>query len=217
MATNDENIQQNVIQEMRWNSRLQPNEIGVIVTAGVVTLTGYVDSYAKKLAAEEAASRIRGVQAVANDIEVRLPGMGEHTDTDLAQTVRDVLLWDGEVPANNIRVTVSNGWVTLNGEVEHAYQKEAAEREVTHLAGIKGVSNLIIVKPSVALGEVKQDIEQALVRNARTDFKNIQVEVEGRKVILSGTVSSYPEKDEAEDTAWAEPGVTEVENNLFVA
>ena len=205
------------MQELRWDARLQPNEIGVVVKDGVVTLTGSVDTYMKKYAAAGAAERVRGVNAVANDTQVRLPGMGERTDTDLARAAREALQWDIEVPADGVKITLSNGWVTLEGEVDYGFQKRAAELAIHRLAGVKGVSNLITVKPHVAVGEVKQDIEQALLRNARTDAQRIQVEVDGRKVILRGAVSSYPEKEAAERTAWLEPGVTEIENDIFVA
>ena len=213
----DADIQREVLEELKWESRLQPNEIGVAVRDGVVTLMGDVDSYAKKLAAEQAALRVRGVKAVANEIRVRLPGISERTDTDLAERAKNVLLWDGQVPANNVKVTVSDGWVTLEGEVEYAYQKEAAERAVSRLAGVKGVSNLIIIKPQGAPEHLKEDIERALVRNAQTDARHIQVEVEGHKVLLRGVVSSYAEKEAAERTAWAQPGVSEVENLMIVS
>ena len=187
------------------------------VKDGVVTLTGYVDSYLKKLAAKEAALRVQGVKAVANDIQVRLPGMSERTDTDLARAAREALQWDIEVPSDRVKITVSNGWVTLEGEVDYGFQRMAAERAISRLAGVKGVTNLIVVKPRVMPEHLKEDIEQALVRNARTDAQHIQVDVEGRKVILRGTVSSYAEKEAAENTAWAEPGVTEVEDHILVA
>jgi osmotically-inducible protein OsmY len=217
MATTDETIQQDTLNELKWESRIQPNEIGVTAKDGVVTLTGTVDTYIKKRAAEQATFRVHGVKAVANDIQVRLPSMSERTDTDLARAAREALQMDIEVPANQVKVTVSNGWVTLDGEVEHGFQMQASERTVHRLAGVTGVSNLITVKPRVSLGEVKQDIEQALVRNARTDARNIQVEVEGRKVILRGRVPSFAEKEAAELTAWAEPGVTEIENQIAVS
>lgn len=217
MATTDENIQQKVLLELKWDSRLQPNEIGVAVKDGVVTLTGYVDTYLKKLAAKEAALRVQGVKAVANDIQVRLPGMSERTDTDLARAAREALQWDIEVPSDRVKITVSNGWVTLEGEVDYGFQRMAAERAISRLAGVKGVTNLIVVKPLVMPEHLKEDIEQALVRNARTDAQRIQVDVEGRKVILRGTVSSYAEKEAAENTAWSEPGVTEVEDHILVA
>jgi osmotically-inducible protein OsmY len=217
MATADENIQRDVLQELGWDARLQPNEIGVTVKDGIVTLTGAVDTYVKKHAAAEAASRVHGVKAVANDTQVRLPGMNERTDTELARTTREVLQMDIEVPSDGVKVTVSDGWVTLEGEVDFDFQRRSAERTVHHLAGVKGVSNLIAVKPRVALGQIKQDIEKALLRNARTDAHNIQVEVEDRKVLLHGRVSSHAEKEAVEDTAWAEPGVTEIESHIFVA
>jgi osmotically-inducible protein OsmY len=217
MATPDETIQRDALNELKWESRIQPNEIGVTAKDGVVTLTGTVDTYIKKRTAEQAANRIPGVKAVANDIQVRLPSMSERTDTDLARAAREALQWDIEVPATGVTVMVSNGWVTLDGEVEYGFQKRAAERVVHRLAGVTGMSNLISVKPRVSLGEVKQDIEQALVRNARTNAPNIQVEVEGRKVILRGRVPSFAEKEAAEYTAWAEPGVTEIENQISVS
>lgn len=217
MARTDEEIQREVLEELKWEARIQPNEIGVAVNNGVVTLTGQVDTFMKKLAARDAALRVQGVKAVANDIEVRLPGMSERTDTDLARAAEEALLWDVEVPADKVKVSVSNGWVTLMGEVEYGFQKTAAERAINRLAGVKGVTNLITVKPRVSPTEVKQDIEKALVRNAQTDAQHIKVEVEGRKVILRGTVSSYAEKEAAEYTAWAEPGVTEVEDDILVA
>src|SRR5256885_7785431 len=126
----DEEIQADVLEELKWDSREQVNEIGVVVKDGIVTLTGWVDSYMKKLAAEAAAHRVHGVKAVANDIEVRLPGSAERTDADLAKAVLDALRWDGAVPADKIDVTVSHGWVTLKGEVEFGFEKRDAERAV---------------------------------------------------------------------------------------
>src|SRR5207245_8482734 len=142
----DEAIQADVLEELKWDTRVRPNEVGVAVKDGIVTLTGWVDSYLKKIAAEEAAHRVRGVKAVANDIEVRLPGSSERTDADLAKAVLDALRWDAAIPADNIEVTVDHGWVTLKGEVEYAFQKREAERVVERIAGVKGVTNLIEVR-----------------------------------------------------------------------
>jgi osmotically-inducible protein OsmY len=213
----DEEIQTDVPEELKWDAHVQPNEIGVVVKDGIVTLTGWVDSYLKKMAAQEAAHRVRGVKAVANDIEVRLPGFAERTDTDLAAAVFNALRWDAAIPAGKVDVTVSQGWVTLKGEVEHAFQVRDAERAVRRHAGVKGVSNLIVVNRSHVLPtDLKQQIERALIRNAQTDARNITVEMEGGKVILRGTVRSSAEKQAAEETAWSAPGVSEVENSIVI-
>ena len=213
----DEEIQRDVLEELKWDSRVRPNEIGVAVKDGIVTLTGWVDSYLKKIAAEEAAHRVPGVKAVANDIEVRLPTSAERTDADLAKAALNALNWEAAIPADRLDVTVSHGWVTLKGEVDYAFQKRDAERAVQRLSGVKGVTNLIVVRTRVSPTDLKQQIEKALIRNAETDASRIRVEVEGSKVILSGTVRSYMEKQAAEDTVWAAPGVTDVENRIVVS
>src|SRR4051812_10607953 len=180
----DAQIQSDVLAELKWDARVMPNEIGVVVKDGVVTLTGRVDAYSKKWAAEEAAHRVRGVKAVANDIEVRLPSFAERTDTDIAAAAVRALEEDALLRIDKLDVTVSNGWVTLHGEAEWQYQKLDAERAVRRLPGVKGVSNLILVKPGMTPSELKEKIEDALVRSAKTDAKRITVEVEGNKVIL---------------------------------
>lgn len=213
----DIDIQRDVLEELKWDARVQPNEIGVAAKDGVVTLTGWVDSYTKKWAAEEAAHRVKGVKAVANDIEVRLPHSAERTDADIAEAVVRALQWDAFVPVEKIKVTVSKGWVTLEGEVEWQFQKEDAERVVRRLTGVKGVSNLIAVKPKAPTpSELKEKIEDALVRSAQTDAERIEVEVQGSKVILKGTVKSWAEKQEAERVAWLAPGVYTVDNRIRV-
>ena len=216
-ARSDEEIQQDVLDEMRWDTRIHPNEVGVSVKDGIVTLTGWVDSYLKKVAAREAASRVRGVKAVVNDIEVQLPGSAERTDQDLAAAVLNSLKWEAGIPAGKLDVTVSQGWVTLRGEVEFNFQKRDAERAVERISGVKGVTNLITVRPHPVPTDLKEQIEKSLLRNAETDAQNITVEVQGSKVILHGTVKSYAEKRAAEDAVWAAPGVTEVDNRIVIS
>jgi osmotically-inducible protein OsmY len=215
-ARTDAEIQKEVLEELKWDPRVQPNEIGVIVKNGVVTLTGTVDSYAKRWAAEEAALRVRGVKAVANDVEVRLVSTGKKTDEDIAKAVVRALEWDAVVPVDKIEVTVSNGWVTLKGELEWHYQKLDVERIVRRLTGVTGVTNLITVTPRVSPQELKERIEKALVRTVETDAKNITVEVDGDAVILKGTVRSWAERNEAERVAWSAPGVAHVDNRITI-
>ena len=216
-APSDEQIQRDVLAELKFEPRVAPNEIGVAVKDGVVTLMGWVDSYTKRWAAEEAAHRVRGVKAVANDIEVRLPLSAERTDVDIAAAAVRALESDAMVPIDKLDVTVSKGWVTLKGEVEWQYQKQDAERVVRRLSGVRGVTNLILVKPRLTASELKEKIELALVRSAQVDAQRITVEVQGTKAILRGTVRAWAEREEAERAAWAAPGITAVENLITIS
>jgi osmotically-inducible protein OsmY len=219
MVQTDEQLQQEILREFKYDASLQPNEIGVAVKDGVATLTGYVDSYLKRWAAEEAAHRVRGVKAVANEIEVRLSPSSERTDADIAAAVTRALEWDTFIDTDKVKVTVSKGWVTLTGEVEWGFQRADAERAARRITGVRGVSNLITVRPRQhpSPDEMKKRIEDALVRSAETDAKRIQVEVRGDKVILTGTVRAWVEKKEAERVAWSAPGVASVENRIVVS
>ena len=218
MIRSDEQIQRDVLDELKWDARVQPNEIGVAVKDGIVGLTGWVDSFAKKWVAERAAHRVHGVMAVANDIEVRLPGSAERSDEDLALAATRALEWDTLVPMENVELTVSKGTVTLRGEVEWEFERQEAERAVRRLSGVRGVINAITVRPRVTASpqELQQKIENALVRNAETDAQRITIDVDGSKVILRGTVRSWMEKREAERIAWSSPGVTSVDNRIQI-
>jgi len=212
----DTQLQKDVIEELRWDPRVKDAEIAVAVKDGVVTLAGSVDSYAQKYAAERAVERVTGVRAIADELKVRAEGPMERSDTDIAHAVVNALKWDIEVPDDRITAEVENGWVTLRGEVDWNYQKTAAERAVRYLTGVKGVSNLITVKPKVSATEVKEKIEAALKRHAELDAKRITVETHGNRVVLKGEVHSWMERSAAETAAWAAPGVADVEDRLVV-
>jgi osmotically-inducible protein OsmY len=212
----DLELKKKVEDELNWEPSVNAAEIGVAVKSGIVTLSGNISSYWQKFSAERAAARVNGVKAVVNELEVRLPTSSERTDEDIARAAVNHLNWAVSVPADRIKVTVSKGWITLEGTVEWNYQRVAAENAVRHLIGVKGVSNLIEVKPQVSKGEVKAAIEAALKRSAELDASRITVETDGDRVILRGTVRSWAERNEAERAAWKAPGVRMVDNRITV-
>jgi osmotically-inducible protein OsmY len=212
----DWDIRQQVEAELNFEPSVDASAIGVAVKDGIVTLTGRVNSYWEKVAAEEAAARVSGVKAVANELEVRLPAFDERTDEDIARAAVNRLEWTITVPKDRIKVKVSNGWVTLEGEVDWKFQKQAAEEALRGLVGIKGVINHIAVKERPTTEQVKSAIEEALKRSAELDASRVTVEVEGDKVILKGTVRSWFEREEAERAAWRAPGVRSVDNRITI-
>jgi osmotically-inducible protein OsmY len=212
----DLQLQQEVNQELSWEAALDAAAIGVAVRDGIVILSGQVGSYAEKWEAERTAQAVAGVKGVAVDIEVKLPGSAQRSDVDIARSVENVLQWTSFVPLDRIKVLVENGWVTLSGEVDWEYQREAATRAVRYLMGVTGVSNQVALKPAVSLRTVKADIEAALQRRARADAQQISVEVVGSDVILSGSSSSWAEAQLARQTAWNAPGVLHVVDNITI-
>ena len=212
----DSDILKDVVAELKMEPSLRDDDIAVGVRDGVVTLAGFVDSYADKWRSERIAGKVKGVKAVVNDLEVRLPSSSQRPDPELARSVVQALKWNILVPDDRIQVIVEDGWITLKGEVDWYFQKEEAERTVRNLTGVKGVSNLLIIAAKPAPTDIKKRITEALQRGAQFDAERITVEVDGHKVILRGTVRSYAELKDAERAARNVPGVTEVENRLTV-
>lgn len=212
----DSDIQRDIVAELKWDPSLRNDDIAVAVRDGIVTLAGFAESYTEKWRAERVASRIKGVKAIANDIEVKLPSASQRTDPDIARAAVDALTWHTSVPQDRIKVKVEKGWITLEGEVDGYYQKEAAERAVRGLMGVRGVTNVIAVSAKPAPADVKEKIKEALQRGAQFDADHITVEIDGHKAILRGTVRSYAEMRDAERAALNAPGVTQVENKLTV-
>jgi osmotically-inducible protein OsmY len=215
----DAQIQSDVIDELKWDTRVKSTAVGVEVTAGIVTLTGTVDSWGARFAAKEAAHRVGGVRDVANDVQVKVPGSHERSDTDIAKAVRAALEWDVLVPHEQIRTTVSRGMVTLEGKVDYWSQYDDAARAVRNLAGVSQVDNLISVEPTwprVAAETVRVAIEGALERHAEHAAKHVQIAVTDDKVILSGEVPSWAEREAVEGAVRGTPGVRKVSNEIRI-
>jgi osmotically-inducible protein OsmY len=213
----DTQIQSDVIAELGWEPSIHSEAIGVEVKDGIVTLAGHVGTYAEKLEAERTAMRVFGVKALAVEIDVRIPGISARTDADIARTVENVLQWTTYLPKDSVQIKVEGGRVTLSGEVNWEYQRKAAVDAVRYLMGVKGVSDLILIKPAVSAPLVKADIEAALKRRAQRDSNNIAVSVKGHDVTLTGSVHNWSDRDLATHTAWGTPGVRSVVNNTTLS
>jgi osmotically-inducible protein OsmY len=213
----DSDIKRDVEAELKWDPEIDPTDIAVAVKDGVVTLTGFVRSYTQKWQAERDAKRVSGVVGVANDIEVRLPTSGQRPDPEIARDAVAALKHELPYSSETMKVLVKDGWVTLEGTAEWNYQRTRAEEAVRRVSGIKGISNLILLKPRVAPTEIKAKIEEAFRRSAEVDASRITVEANGSEVILKGTVRSWAERQEAERAAWRAPGVTKVDNRITIS
>jgi len=210
-------LQSDVLDELKWEPAVNAAHIGVSAKDGVISLNGHVSSYGEKYAAVQAAERVYGVKGVANELEVRLVGDTKRTDEDIAAACVSALEANYSVPDPKITAVVRDGWVTLDGEVEWRYQKDAAERSIRDLTGVKGVANNVKIKPRVSASDVKSKIDAALKRSAEIDARRIGVETRDGKVILHGNVRSWAEREEAQHAAWRAPGVTAVENDIRIA
>jgi len=214
--SNDSLLQTTVLAELNWEPSITAAHIGVTADAGIITLSGHVDSFAQKHAAERAVSRVKGVKGIAQEIEVQLPFDKKRTDDEIAAAAVDRLAWDVSIPANSIQVEVDTGWVTLTGEVNWYYQKEAAEENIHKLFGVLGVSNQIGIKANPSASNISDDIAHALHRTWFFEPKAIKVTVVDGRVTLTGNVHSYHDWDVAAAIAWSAPGTTVVQNNIDI-
>lgn len=212
----DTTLRQDVLDELEFEPSIDAADIGVAVENGTVTLTGHVPTYAQKRTAESIVKRVKGVRAIAQEIEVRPVGTHMTADDEIAKRAVNSLQWNSSVPRDAVQVKVENGSVSLSGKVQWHYQKQAAERAIRELAGVKSVSNLIEIKPSVSPTDVRQRIENALKRDAELEAKRIQVRVDDRKVTLDGKVRTWAEREAVERAAWAAPGVSSVVDHIAI-
>ena len=213
----DRTLKQAVEDELEWEPSINAEHIGVTAEDGVVTLTGHVGSYAEKFTAEKAAKRVKGVRAIAQEIEIRFPNDKKTSDDQIAKRGLDIIAWDSTIPKDKVQVRVQDGFVTLSGQVDWHYQRADAEYAVRKLAGITGLFNEIQVKPKVQASDVKLRIENALKRNADLEASSIKVSVLNGRVTLDGKVKAWYERDLAERTAWSAPGVISVEDHISIA
>ena len=213
----DEVIQRDVVEELEFDPRVSAQAIGVRVQEGIVTLMGTVDSYSQRSPAEDAAKRVAGVRGVANELDVRIPGETKRTDEDIARDALHALELRGDLPAQRLKITVDAGWLTLEGEMDWQHQRSLAEEVVAAIPGVTGVTDRIEVSRLPLPVQIRHKIKAAYIRNAKLEAREIAVEIGDHRIILRGTVQSWAEKVEAERIAWSIPGVTQVENRIFVS
>ncbi len=216
MAKSDSQLRQDVESELAWDASVSTNNIGVAVKDGVVTLSGHLDSFAEKYAAERAAQRVQGVKGLAVELDVRLGAAAKRTDGEIAAAAEQALRWNALVPEDRVKVMVEKGWITLTGEVDWDYQRHHAMKAVRPLTGVVGVTNGVSVKPQITPANIQQRIQGALERQAEREARNIEVSVSGHAVTLKGQVHSWAERTAAQGAAWSAPGITIVVNELRV-
>ena len=215
----DKELQADVLAELKWDPRIQSNQIGVIAKDGAVTLTGFVQTYAEKVAAERAAKRVNGVKAIAENVEVKMPAEMRTTDEGIAERIAQIFKWNSTLRNTDIQAEVRHGYVTLTGEVDWGYERQAAANRVEELQGVAGIFNEIKIRQqasAVAARDVQRQITSALHRHANVEAAKVQVTVADGKVTLDGTIDAYHERELIEDAVWATAGVKQVVDNLSV-
>jgi len=213
----DFDLQERVTDELEWEPSVDASHVGVSETGGIVTLSGYVGSYFEKKKCEEIAKKVAGVRAVVDELDLNMPGMATRSDLEIAESAVYTLGQNVLVPPNRVQVTVDNGWITLDGEVEWQYQRHAAEDALKIMTGLRGITNKLRVRPAVKVGDIKSKIQNALVRSAQLDAKHIHIQINEDVVTLSGHVRSLAEKELAEVAVWSAPGITRINNNVVIA
>jgi osmotically-inducible protein OsmY len=216
MTSTDEALRRRVLDELEWDPAVDATHIGVAASAGVVTLSGRVASYAEKLMAERAARRVRGVHAIAEELTVHPPESRKTTDDAIAERALKIIAWSEPAVADRIAVMVEQGWVKLTGTVDWQFQRRDVQRQVQKLGGVRGVSNFITIEPKADVADVREKIEAAFRRSAEIDAAGVHVDIADGKVTLSGTVRNWREKEAAQTAAWSAPGVTEVADLLAI-
>jgi osmotically-inducible protein OsmY len=212
----DSQLQHDVMDELQWEPRIDHANIGVAAQDGVITLSGFVGSYAEKLTAEQAARRVKGVRGLAEEIEVRLPGDAKTADPEIAKRIADMFEWSALIPKDKITIKVEHGWVTLSGAVDGYFQRKSAGDLVSRISGVRGVSNQIVIREVPSPADVKDRIMAAFRRHADLDASTITVSAEGHTVRLGGKVHAFYERRIAEQAAWSAPGVSRIEDNIVV-